>query len=87
MLVGKIMPIIEAAIPESKQQEAVKNLIKNAISGSFESEYQMAFSDIQAHTNESDEIFADRSDSKYSLAIWNAKPVDVKLDGSPEPTQ
>lgn len=34
-IVGKIMEVIEASIPESKQQEAVKSLIKQRVSEYF----------------------------------------------------
>jgi len=45
-LVGQVMPIIEASIPDKKQQEAVKNLIKRVISDYFHSEFSLQFSQV-----------------------------------------
>jgi len=63
-LVGQVMPIIEASIPDKKQQEAVKNLIKRVISDYFHSEFSLQFSQVTQDNVGGHKL-------EYSRAIWN----------------
>lgn len=66
-LVGRLMEVVEAVMPEGKQQEATKSLMKQKISEYFTRSFNDAFYSLKG-----DSPTIDGSWDKYVRAIWEA---------------
>lgn len=80
-LVGRIMEVIEAAMPEGKQQDATKSLIKQRVSEYFTHLYNDAF---HVLNNQSPTVGSHWDDAVR--ALWEKQPDPVKIKTSgPQP--
>lgn len=66
-IVGRLMEIIEAVIPEGKQQDATKSLIKQRISEYFTHSFNDAY-----YSLKDDSSLVGGHWEKYVRAIWDA---------------
>lgn len=77
IIVGKIMEVIEASMPDSKQQEAVKSLIKQRVSDHFVRVYNEAF-----HALNNESVTTGSPWDNFVRALWETQQETEKLASS-----
>ena len=63
---GQIMEIMESVLPEGKQLEAAKNVMKRTVRNYFHYQYEKMFSNLNGP-----EAYDSESYTGYSRAVWS----------------
>lgn len=72
VLVGRLMEILEAVLPEGKQLDATKNLVKKSVTEHFIRSFNESFEDLknQYQAEEDNEDYPSSVISPYIKAMW-----------------